>query len=88
MRVLLRSIKKKYFIYEESGTPTWNTCETNNSPCDVEETCSADSNFPRKAVRCEAVITDTCTVVITGTCTDDEKKRGLIDKYKNISGCF
>lgn len=73
-------------IYEnKNGSPKWKTCETNNSPCDYGETCSEDSNLPNKAVRCEAVCV--INIEITGTCTDDEKKRGLIDKYKNISGC-
>ena len=68
------------------GTPTWKTCRTTNSPCDVGETCSEDSNLPNKAVRCEAVFQQcVINIEITGTCTDDQRKQKIKDKYKQIS---
>lgn len=74
------------------GFTTWKTC--GDSPCNDEETCSVDSNFPvevvgpGEAVRCEPV-SQQCVIniEITGTCTDEEKKQALIDKYKEINSC-
>jgi hypothetical protein len=79
-------------IYVDRGTPAWKTCETNNSPCDVEETCTNKTDG--KSVMClrtptPVTPTPTCDIKIelSHNCTVREQKQGLIDKYKSINNC-